>query len=159
MDGTVISTELSGALPDIEISLDTPSSGESRNRSVMVTFYTTPITGISDPFTITQDMTMLTEEENLSDSITPGEPPEVDNSIEDPATSLNRTRIELLARQYAAQSFPIEHEARLAIVSEQVERLIPRATAKDFEALSEILEEVDTIKAEAQERRRRLSIE
>jgi hypothetical protein len=71
----------------------------------------------------------------------------------------NRTRLELLARQYVSGELSPEEEARLAIVSERVRRLIPRVTTEDFEMLERILEDANQIEAEDIERRRRLGIE
>ncbi len=71
----------------------------------------------------------------------------------------NRTRLALLARQYEAARLSIEEEARLAIVTERVRRLIPRVTVDDFEALEAILEDAERIKSADIERRRRLGID
>ena len=71
----------------------------------------------------------------------------------------NRTRLELLARQYVSGELSPEEEARLAIVSERVRHLIPRVTTEDFEMLERILEDANQIEAEDIERRRRLGIE
>jgi hypothetical protein len=75
----------------------------------------------------------------------------------------NQTRLELFARQFARQyvegeRFPGE-EARLAIVTEQLRRLIPRVTVEDFEILEQIPENAAEIEAEDVERRCRLGIE
>jgi len=71
----------------------------------------------------------------------------------------NRTRLALLARHYEAARLSIEEEARLAIVTELVRRLIPRVTVDDFEALQVILEEAERIESADIERRRRLGID
>lgn len=70
----------------------------------------------------------------------------------------NRTRLELLARRYVSKKLTPEEDARLAIVIEQVRRLIPRVTADDFEALGEIARESEGLRLENMERRRRLSL-
>ena len=122
----------------------------------------TPMMGFSDPFIGPQDMTPFAEESRgeasprLMPSITslPTEVPHVSE-----AEVANRTRLELLARQYVARQLSTEEEARLAIVSERVRRLIPRVTAEDFEALESILEETKRIESADLERRHRLGID
>jgi hypothetical protein len=71
----------------------------------------------------------------------------------------NWTRLELLAREFVDGQLSTEEQARLAIVSERVRRLIPSVTAEDFEALETMIEDVRRIEAEDIERRRRLGIE
>lgn len=75
------------------------------------------------------------------------------------AETANRNRIELLARQYVAGQLSKEEEARLAIATERVRRLIPRVTEEDFLALEQILEDAERIEMEDQERRRQLGID
>ncbi len=75
------------------------------------------------------------------------------------AETHNQTRFELLARQYEAGELSPKEEARLAIVTERVRRLIPRVDVEDFEMLEQILQNAAEIEAEDIERRRRLGIE
>ena len=51
-----------------------------------------------------------------------------------------------------------EEEARLAIVTERVRRLIPRVTVEDMEALESIVQDVARIRDDDSARRRRLNI-
>ena len=81
------------------------------------------------------------------------------SSRESEAEAANRARLALLARQYVAERLSTEEEARLAIVSEKVRRLIPRVTVEDFQELERILEETKRIELEDLERRRRLGID
>jgi hypothetical protein len=81
------------------------------------------------------------------------------NPAEIEAETLNQTRLELLSRQYVAGELSPEEKTRLAIVTERVRRLIPRATVEDFEMLEQILQKAAKIEAEDIERRRRLRIE
>jgi hypothetical protein len=71
----------------------------------------------------------------------------------------NRTRLALLARQYVAGKLSMEDEARLAVLAEQVQRFMPRATVEDFAALEHMLEEAERIESADIERRRRLGID
>jgi hypothetical protein len=75
------------------------------------------------------------------------------------AETANRNRIELLARQYVAGQLSTEEEARLAIVTERVRRLIPHVTEEDFLALEQILEDAERIEMEDRERRRQLGLD
>ena len=72
------------------------------------------------------------------------------------AESANRDRLELLARAYVAGQLSTEEEARLAIVSERVRRLIPRVMVQDFEELERIAIELEQIGSEDSARRRRI---
>jgi len=122
----------------------------------------TPMMGFSDPFVDSQDMTPFAEERRIEEfpsgmpSIAPlhREIPQISE-----AEAANRARLELLARQYIARQLSTEEEARLAIVSERVRRLIPRVTAEDFEALENIREEAKRIESVDIERRQRLGID
>ena len=71
----------------------------------------------------------------------------------------NRDRLELLARAYVAGQLSTEAEARLAIVTQRVRRLIPRVTVADFEHLEEMATELERIRLENTERRRRLGLD
>jgi hypothetical protein len=68
-------------------------------------------------------------------------------------------RVTLLARKYVSGSLSPEADARLAIATERVRRLVPRVTADDVEALESILEDLDSISQRDAERRKRLGIE
>ena len=70
----------------------------------------------------------------------------------------NRDRLVLLARQYESKKFSAEEEARLAILTERVRRLIPRVTEKDFEVLEELAVDLNKIKKETSELYRRIGI-
>jgi hypothetical protein len=74
------------------------------------------------------------------------------------AESANKVRLALLARSYVAGQMSTEEEARLAIVTERVRRLIPRVTAEDMEALEGIAQDVARIRANDSARRQRLGI-
>jgi hypothetical protein len=161
------SPDLHTALPDItEQPEDTPNSVEreqqiSSRRSIALTLGSimiTPLLAIADPFAATHDMTRLTEEER---TIAPFSKTSIPQHVSAEAVDdvHNRTRLELLARQYVSGELSPEEEARLAIVSERVRRLIPRVTTEDFEMLERILEDANQIEAEDIERRRRLGIE
>lgn len=73
-----------------------------------------------------------------------------------PAEEANRSRLELLARQYVAGQLSTEEEARLAIVSERVRRLIPRVTIQDFDRLEGIGKDLKELQFDNAERRRRI---
>ncbi len=168
---TDTSPDLPTALPDItEQPEDTPNSVEgeqqiSSRRSIALTiasFIITPLLSMPDPFAVSHDMTRFTEEERIvAPSIPPFSVASMPNHVSEDAVAdaHNRTRLELLARQYVAGELSSEEEARLAIVSERVRRLIPRVTTEDFEILERILEDANQIEAEDIERRRRLGIE
>jgi hypothetical protein len=121
----------------------------------------TPMTTDREPFVVVGDITAFAEEARteewpvpLPDTLSA-----VDGTAQVPeADVVNRTRLALLARQYEAARLSIEEEARLAIVTERVRRLIPRVTVDDFEALQAILEEAERIESADVERRRRLGI-
>ena len=165
------SLELRTALPDIaEQPEDTPHSVEqgrqtSSGKMIALTLapiMLTPMLAIADPLGASYDTTTFTQEERLvAPSIPPfrEEPTFRDMSQDAEADAHNRTRLALLARQYVAGELSPEEEARLAIVTERVRRLIPRVTAEDFEMLERILEDATRIEAEDIERRRRLGIE
>ena len=68
-------------------------------------------------------------------------------------------RVTLLARRYVSGSLSPEADARLAIATERVRRLLPRVTADDVETLETILDDLDSIKRRDTERRKRLGIE
>ena len=65
-----------------------------------------------------------------------------------PAESANHLKMELLAREYVSGQLSTEEEARLAIVTERVRKLIPRVTVEDFEKLEEIAKDLQIIEDE-----------
>ena len=160
------------ALPEIvEKPEDTPSSvgREQRIPSMgvlalplaLATMMTSLIVS-GDPLLVLQDRTALAEEARGEELSLP--PPAATPSFEEvsqvsEAEAANRTRLALLARQYVTGKVSMEDEARLAIVSERVRRLIPRVTVEDFEALEGILAEVEHIASADIERRQRLGID
>ena len=165
------SSEFFSVLPEIvDKPEDTPRPvGRDRQRLPMgvlaltlTSGMMTPMAGFHDPFMSPQDMTPFAEERRSEESppLMPSIaslPTEVHHASE--AEAANRARLELLARQYVARQLSTEEEARLAIVSEKVRRLIPRATAEDFEALESILEEAQRIESADLERRHRFGID
>jgi hypothetical protein len=72
------------------------------------------------------------------------------------AESANQSRLGLLAREYVAGQLSTEEEARLAIVSERVRRLIPRVTLQDFEHLEGIGRELKEIESDNAALRQRI---
>jgi hypothetical protein len=74
------------------------------------------------------------------------------------ADAANRTRLEILAREYVNKQLSAEERARLEIVTQKVRRLIPRVTIEDFEALQHIAERLQAIETDDASRRRRLGI-
>jgi hypothetical protein len=156
------------ALPDIAEQLeDTPNSVAQEpqlfsGRTIarrLAPLMLTPLLAIPDPFMASQDMTHSTEAEHI---VAPSMPPFdlLEHGSQDTEADVhNRTRLELLAREYVVGKLSPEEEARLVIVTERVRRLIPRVTAEDFEMLERIFEDAAQIEAEDIERRRRLGIE
>lgn len=69
-----------------------------------------------------------------------------------------RDRIALLARQYVEGSLSREEDARLAILSEKVRRFFPRVTARDFEVLLDIVQELKDFDQRDRDRRERLGM-
>jgi hypothetical protein len=149
------------ALPDIvDKPEDTPRSVE-RNRHITalgvlalplaLATMGTPTTASREPFSVAEDRTAFVEEVRAAEL--PFPVPDTMFPVEEgfqisEAEIANRTRLALLARQYEATRLSIEEEARLAIVTERVRRLIPRITVDDFEALQTMIEEAERIEAE-----------
>lgn len=167
----VTSPTLHSVLPDIaEEPEDTPKSVEREQRVpprgalalALAPIMMTPLLAFSDPLVVPIDRTALVEEERIEESpLLPSAtmPLPEHLSQESAAHTANRTRLELLARQYVAGTLSTEEEARLAIVSECVRRLIPRVAVEDFEMLEHILEEVQHIELADIARRHRLGID
>jgi len=115
---------------------------------------------IDEPIFTARDMTGYRDQEGSFEDVTEpphGVPPEEEARLS-AADSANRDRLELLARAYVAGQLSSEEEARLAIVSERVRRLIPRVTASYFEEIEHIVIDVQQIGSEDGEQRRRLGI-
>jgi len=114
-----------------------------------------------DAIFIVRDITARSEDEGLQglvrvivdEEMSAHEPPRMPD-----AEIANRDRLELLARAYVGGQLSAEEDARLAIVTERVRRLIPRVTVADFERLEEIAKDMERIGSEDSERRRRLGL-
>lgn len=154
------------SFPDIQDqSDDTPPSTERLPRiarrmiigPTVASLMITPLLGFSDPFAAVHDMTGLIGDERIVSTSDSSISPHGEQETE--ADSHNRTRLALLARQYVERQLKLEDKARLAIATERVRQLIPRVTVEDFEALTDILEDVAKIQAADTERRRRLGID
>jgi len=165
------STELLSSQPEIaEKPEDTPRSITEKRRipmSLIWAFASTPVLqaptlDFNDNILVAKNTTAVREEDGFEE-FKPLLPIERDFPEQAPraldAEVANRTRLELLARQYVAGQLSTEGEARLAIVSERVRRLIPRVTEEDFQALEQIFEETERIGLADVERRRRLGID
>src|SRR2546428_4337043 len=137
MDSTT-SPDLHAALPDItEKPEDTPhSTARSQHPSIRGTLglaltpmVMTSLLAFNDPFLEAHDMTPLVEERRAEGAslsqFAPAASPQPMSQLSE-ADAANRARLVLLARQYVAGEFSMEDEARFAIVSERVRRLIPR---------------------------------
>lgn len=87
----------------------------------------------------------------IPNSIDDGNSTEIEGNIPttdhkpDYSETVNRDRIELLAKKYAKKKFSKEDDARLAIVTQRIRQLIPRVAIEDFEALADIAEEIQRI--------------
>ena len=166
---SLTSPELLSALPEItDKPEDTPRPAGRERRLLpmgllaftLTSGVITPIMGFREPLAEARDMTALIEERRSENrpSLLSSTPPYEALQISE-AEAANRARLELLARKYVSQKLSTEEEARLAIVSERVRRLIPRVTVEDFEVLANILEDAEQIELRDIERRRRLGIE
>jgi hypothetical protein len=160
------------ALPDIvDKPEDTPRSVERDRRitalgvlafPLALATMVTPMTAAREPFPVVGDSTAFAEEAGTKELLLPL--PDTLSAVEETsqvsdADVASRTRLALLARQYETARLLTEEEARLAIVTERVRRLIPRVTVDEFEALQAILEEAERIESADVERRRRLGID
>ena len=113
-------------------------------------------------FAYASDMTALTDEQHLvraAELFVPFIPSALEHLLESEAEAANRARLELLARRYVAKQLSPEEDARLAILTQKIRRLIPRVTIEDFERLESMAEESEDIRIRNEERRRRLSNE
>lgn len=116
---------------------------------------------MNDYVLISRDMTGFSDEELVGESqisrsdeeVPTNEPSQISD-----AEIANRDRLQLLARAYVAEKLSTEEEARLAIVTERVRRLIPRVTSADFEELERIAEDLRRIELEDSQRRIRLGL-
>lgn len=121
-------------------------------------FSSSPLT---DCFAYANDMTSLNDEPRFAQSadfLMPSFPSTLDLPEESEAEIINRSRLELLARHYVTKKLSPEEDARLAIVTEKIRKLIPRVTIEDFETLQAIAQESEAIRLKNEERRRRLAI-
>jgi hypothetical protein len=163
---------LHSALPEIWDKLEDTSRSVERDRHstalgvltlpLALAMMETPTTASREPFPVVQDRTAFVEEaraEELSLPVPDAMVPVEEASQVSEADVANRTRLALLARHYEAARLSIGEEARLAIVTERVRRLIPRVTVDDFEALQVILEEAERIDSAEIECRQRLGID
>jgi hypothetical protein len=116
---------------------------------------------MTDYFAYAHDMTCLNNEPRLAqpaDFFVSSFPSTLDLPQESEAEVINRSRLELLARHYVTKKLSPEEDARLAIVTEKIRKLIPRVTIEDFEKLHAVAQESETIRLKNEERRRRLAI-
>jgi hypothetical protein len=164
------STPLGNSQTDIRESEDTPKGSLSFRplpAPLVCLLATTPVAGFSAydlfarDFVSARDTISMDEENDLAalsigSEIEEGYKEQTLRSSE--AEAANRTRLELLARQYVSKHLSPEEDARLSIVTEKVRRLIPRVTVEDFEALGRIAEQLNRIGSEDTDRRRRLGI-
>lgn len=169
IDPTSTDTELLSPQPTIAGEpKDTPRSIVEKRRmpmSLIWAFASTPILqtpGLKFPDDILATKNMTPVVEDVEEFPWPPAAEEdfpQQASWEAEAEVANRARLALLARQYVAERLSTEEEARLAIVSEKVRRLIPRVTVEDFQELERVLQEAKSIELEDIERRRRLGVE
>jgi hypothetical protein len=155
-------------LPEIEDGpKDTPKDidkGQQLPLRILLALATTPIVTLPaaslDAYTPSSDQTTVIEDviNELPIGFIYGAAQQSEREHESSADAANRTRLELLAREFIGGQLSTEEQARLAIVSERVRRLIPSVTAEDYEALETMLEDVRRIEAENIERLRRLGI-
>jgi hypothetical protein len=165
---TIPQVEIEDVAEDTPRTIDIPKSEQNTTRAyqkVLVAVATatqifgSPQTGFTDIILDAQDMTRLSKEEIPDqEEIFRPQPAASFELFESPAQEANRIRLELLARQYVSKQLSPEEDARLAIVTEKVRRLIPRVTVEDFEALALIAEESKMVRARNEDRRRRLAL-
>lgn len=155
---------------DTPRSVDVPKSEHSAtagayNKALLAVATATQIfgsshAGLPDYLLNSNDMTCLSDQEPFTQRgffVVPHHA-SLELSPESDAEAANRTRLELLARLYVSKKLSAEEDARLAIVTEKVRRLIPRVTVEDFESLGAIARESETIRLKNEERRRRMGI-
>jgi hypothetical protein len=171
MTEQITSVELPNQTVDIQDKLaDTPRSievtgkeqGETGQAYTNVLFAVATATQIfgyawTTDFLNSKDITCLSNEEQASKPAF-YVPYPIEVHSESTAERANQTRLELLARLYVSKKLLPEEDARLAIVTEKVRRLIPRVSADDFEALGVIAQDSEAIRVKNEERRRRLGI-
>jgi hypothetical protein len=164
------STPIGNSQTDIRESEDTPKGSlgiRSLPAPLACLLATTPVAGFSAydlfarDYVLARDTISMGEESDLTclsigSEIEEGPKEQTFQSSE--AEAANRTRLELLARQYVSKRLSPEEDARLSIVTEKVRRLIPRVTVEDFEALGRIAEHLNRIGSEDTDRRKRLGI-
>jgi hypothetical protein len=148
-----------------EQSEDTPRSLDQARRAGIQALMLLATTQIFDPSHIAlgerlllySDATGQTDDYAIGTRSNAPDQPLAWNDTSD-ADSANKVRLALLARSYVAGQMSTEEEARLAIVTERVRRLIPRVTVEDMEALESIVQDVARIRDDDSARRRRLNI-
>lgn len=121
-----------------------PSHVDSDAWFVQLWGQVTPITGES---ALLSGVTILRSEQEMPG---PGSAAEM----------VNADRLTLLARKYAmSDKFSKEGDARLAILTERLRRLIPAVTEKEVEFLEKTWEEIGQISESENEIRRRLDMD
>ena len=115
-------------------------------------------TGITDYLLMSKDMTGFSNEAPIGQhgEYFPYPASMLELQEESVADAANRTRLELLARLYVVKKLSPQENARLKIVTERIRSLIPRVTIEDFEALAEIAQDAQTIRAQNDALRRQL---
>jgi hypothetical protein len=144
---------------------DTPGSINGARKTLLAIATITQIfnasyAGVNDSFLSSRDMTGLNQEEvneRRLDLFEEQAIPAHEQALSD-AQIANQSRLELLARLYVSSKLSAEEDARLAILTEKVRRLIPRVTSEDFEKLEAMAAESAEIRDRNAERRRRLGI-
>ena len=112
-------------------------------------------------FSQANDMTGLADDLNHEQSaefFVPSFPATIDIASESEAEATNRARLELLARRYVTKQMSPEEDARLAILTQKIRRLMPRVTMEDFDKLEVIAQDSEAIRTRNEERRQRLAI-
>jgi len=154
--------------PVIDDSLeDTPESLEPSNeRSSRYVWFdqSTRVESGSPPFIrdireASLEDTSLGESENEILFPSPPVEHEADSQSEPEADAAVKDRITLLARRYVSAHLSTEGEARLAILTERVRRLVPRVTAEDIDAVNAALDRLEAIDSRDRDRRERLGLE
>jgi hypothetical protein len=170
MDLETTSTPLGNPQMDTRESEDTPKGSVGFRplpAPLVCLLATTPVAGLSaydlfaHDYVLARHTVSMDEESDLASlslgsEIEEGSTEQTFQSSE--ADAANRTRLELLARQYVSKHLSPEEDARLSIVTEKVRRLIPRVTVEDFEALGRIAERLNRIGSDDSDRRKRLGI-
>lgn len=107
---------------------------------------------LPDYFPQAAEKTMLYAEVVAEDE----EPPSEVDQDANAASIANKSRITLLARKYASSSIKIEDQARLDILNERIQRLIPSVSEAEVSNLEGIMQNVRRIRHEDAELRKML---